>query len=169
MVFGIGYYSIMKGCLLVLDWLVDVGWQLLCIVDVGCGIVVLVMVVVWVFFVMVLVGDIDLQVVDVVQVNVIVNGLGGCVECVEVVGFDYLLIEGVVFFDLVFVNILKQLLIDFVLDMVCYVVLDGWVILLGILMMQVDEVIVVYVVGGLKFEWCDDYGEWFMLVVMCGV
>ena len=168
MAFGTGHHSTTKGCLLALDRLVDAGWQPSRIVDVGCGTAVLAMAAARVFPVTVLAGDIDPQAVDVAQANVIANGLGGRVECVEAVGFDHPLIEGAAPFDLVFANILKQPLIELVPDMARYVAPGGRAILSGILTTQADEVTAAYAAGGLKLERRDDYGEWSTLVVMRG-
>lgn len=70
--------------------------------------------------------------VDVVEVNVKVNDLVGCVICLEVVGFGYVDFLVKVFFDLVFVNILKVFLVMLVFDMGKNIVVKGYVILLGI-------------------------------------
>lgn len=134
MVFGMGYYGMIFGCLCVVDCIVDVGFVVGKMVDIGCGIVVLVMVVkkIWLdSFVFVL--DIDCVVVDVVEVNLIVNNMGGEIICVELVGFDVDVVCEYVFYDLIFVNILKGLLIVLLLDMVVNLCFGGCVILFGLL------------------------------------
>ncbi len=160
MAFGTGHHGTTLGCLKALDRLALDGFVGKRVVDIGCGTAVLAMGAARIWPDAVLASDIDEVAVDVARANVLANGLGGKVECVEAAGFDHPALAGAAPFDLVFANILKGPLIALAPDMAGAMDAGAYAILSGLLNEQADEVIDVYARSGINLHHRESIGDW---------
>lgn len=165
MAFGTGHHGTTLGCLRAIDRLAAAGVEPQRVIDLGCGTAVLAMAAARVWPGTVLASDIDTVAVEVATANVIANGLGGRVECLEAAGFDHDLIRTRAPFDLVIANILKGPLIDLAPEIARHGAAGGRVILSGLLTEQADEVLAAYAAQGFALDRREDVGDWATLVL----
>lgn len=165
MAFGTGHHGTTLGCLSALDRLERAGLRAKNVADIGCGTAVLAMAAAKLWPETVLASDIDPVAVETAAANVVANGLGGRVICLEAAGFAHPQIEAAAPFDLIFANILKAPLISLAPDMGRFCAESGHVILSGILHEQADEVIAAYEAQGFTLVSRDEYGDWTTLVM----
>ncbi len=165
MAFGTGHHETTRGCLLALEELIEENGVAERVADIGCGTAVLAMAAAKAGSKTVIASDIDPDAVAVARANIIANGLGGQVECVEAAGFGHAAIETTAPFDLVFANILKGPLVDLAPDMASRIRTRGCAILSGILTGQADEVSAVYSRTAFNVRSRLDIGEWSCLTV----
>ncbi|MEB8388997.1 50S ribosomal protein L11 methyltransferase [Rhodobacteraceae bacterium KMM 6894] len=165
MAFGTGHHGTTKGCLEALDrlaeeWAAD-GFTPRAVADIGCGTAVLAMGAARIWpETTIIASDIDRVAVDVAEVNVTANDLGGRVRCIEATGLDHPELEAAAPFDLIFANILKAPLMALAPDITARLAPEGHVILSGILNEQADEVIEVYTQLGNSMTQRHEIGEW---------
>jgi len=165
MAFGTGHHGTTLGCLSALDRLERAGLRAKNVADIGCGTAVLAMAAAKLWPETVLASDIDPVAVETAAANVVANGLGGRVICLEAAGFAHPQIAAAAPFDLIFANILKAPLIALAPDMGRFCAESGHVILSGILHEQADEVIAAYEAQGFTLVSRDEYGDWTTLVM----
>ncbi|MFZ1468049.1 MAG: 50S ribosomal protein L11 methyltransferase [Paracoccaceae bacterium] len=164
--FGTGHHNTTLGCLLAFDALFQSGLRPQNVADIGAGTAVLALAAAKVLpDAQILASDIDPVAVDVARANLGVNGLEGRVACVEAAGFDHATIRRAAPFDLVFANILKGPLVQLAPDMARHVAPGGVVILSGLLVIQAESIIDVYVASGFSLQSRNDLGEWSALVL----
>lgn len=165
MAFGTGHHGTTLGCLRALDRLADGGFQGANVADIGCGTAVLGMAAARIWPNPVMVSDIDQVAVDVANVNVQANDLGGRIIAVEAAGFDHPDLLAKAPYDLVFANILKGPLIALAPDMALNLDENGYAILSGILNEQADDVISVYAENGINLIHREEIVEWTTLTL----
>lgn len=163
LVFGLGIYLIIVLCLCWFDGLVVEGvldGQI--VFDFGCGLGILVLVVLKFGVVCVVGVDNDLQVVIVIGDNVECNGFQDCIVV-------YLLVdELLVIYLVVVVNILVLVLDVLVEVLVVCVVFGGCIVLLGILYGQEGELLECYVLWFEVLEVVQDE-DWMCIIGICCV
>lgn len=165
MAFGTGHHGTTKGCLEAFDRLLTAGARFDRVADIGCGTAVLAMAAARVLPGAILAADIDPVAVEVAEANVIANGLGGRVVCLEAPGFDHDTIRAAAPFDLIFANILKGPLIELAPEMARHAAPGGRVILSGILSHQAGEVAEVYSQHGFNVENEAEIVDWVTLTL----
>ncbi len=164
--FGTGHHGTTLGCLRAFDRLLDQGFRPTNVADIGCGTAVLALAAAATLpDAAILASDIDMVAVDVARANVAINGLQGCVTCLEAAGFSHPTIAAAAPFDLVFANILKGPLIELAPDMARHMAQAGLVILSGLLVVQADSIIAAYAKVGFVLQSREDLGEWSALVL----
>ena len=168
MAFGTGHHGTTLGCLTALDRLERAGLHAKKAVDIGCGTAVLAMAAAKLWPEHVLASDIDPVAVETAAANVVANGLGGRVTCLEAAGFDHPDLKAAAPYDLIFANILKAPLIALSPDMGKYCAPAGHVILSGILNEQADEVVEAYIAQGFSLVSRESFGDWTTLVMQRG-
>jgi ribosomal protein L11 methyltransferase len=165
MAFGTGHHGTTQGCLEALDRLAQEGFVGRNVADIGCGTAVLAMGAAKIWPGAVIASDIDDVAVEVAQVNVRANDLGGRVDCVVSAGFDHPDLRSRAPYDLIFANILKQPLIDLAPDMAASLTPGGHALLSGILTRQADEVVAAYAALGILQMRRDVIGDWVTLTL----
>ncbi|MCH2077878.1 MAG: 50S ribosomal protein L11 methyltransferase [Rhodobacteraceae bacterium] len=165
MAFGTGHHGTTKGCLEAFDRLLDRGERFDRVADIGCGTAVLAMAAARVLPGTIIAADIDPVAVEVAEANVIANGLGGRVTCLEATGFDHEALENAAPYDLIFANILKAPLIELAPAMARHTALGGKAILSGILTHQADEVAEVYALSGFNVDNKAEIVDWVTLTL----
>lgn len=165
MAFGTGHHGTTQGCLVAFDRLLGKGPPPARVADVGAGTAVLAMAAAKAGCREIVAGDIDPVAVEVAAANVVANGLGGRVACVEAAGFDHPAFDAVTPADLVFANILKGPLLDLAPEMARRVAPGGHAILSGLLVEQGGPVAEVYARHGFNLVDRDDIGDWTCLTL----
>jgi len=147
--FGTGHHGTTKGCLLIFDGLLEVGFVPENVLDLGCGAGVLAIAAAKALRREILATDIDQDAVDVTLQNASVNDVSEHIKSYQADGFDspYLKDQQ---FDLIFANILAGPLMGLAPDIAKSLSLGGKVILSGILDEQADTVMEVFMKKGLK-------------------
>ncbi len=167
MAFGTGHHGTTVGCLHALDRLDRAGVQPGRVADIGCGTAVLAMAAARLWPARtVLASDIDAVAVDVARANVVANGLGARVRCLEAADLDHPDLAAAQPFDLVFANILMGPLIALAPAMGRAVAPGGHAILSGLLAEQADAVLAAYAGAGFALHARDDLGDWATLTLI---
>lgn len=165
MAFGTGHHGTTQGCLRALDRLLLGGVGPLRVADIGCGTAVLAMAAARVWPGEMLASDIDPQAVDVARANVVANGLGGRVICLEAAGLDHPQLAEAAPFGLIFANILKGPLIELAPDIAGALEQGGYAILSGLMCEQAESVLAAYVAQGMQLAHREDIGDWATLTL----
>lgn len=164
MAFGTGHHGTTLGCLRAFDKLLNDGFSVGPVADVGCGTAVLAMAAAKVWDIVPVASDIDPVAVEVAEANLAANGLTGRVNAVEATGFDHPALAGP--FRLIFANILKGPLIDLAPDMAGAVAPEGAIILSGLLNDQAAEVRAAYEAAGFQPHNHEEIGDWSTLTMI---
>ena len=165
MAFGTGHHGTTLGCLRALDRLHEAGFVGHSVLDLGCGTAVLAMAAARIWPGVMLASDIDAVAVEVAEVNVAANALGGRVRCIEAEGLDHPVLRDAAPYDLIFANILKGPLLALAPGITGALAPGGKVILSGLLVEQADEVIAVYSGIGNSLDHHAEIGDWSTLIM----
>jgi ribosomal protein L11 methyltransferase len=111
----------------------------------------------------VIASDIDPVAVEVAEVNVAANGLGGRVAAIEAAGLDHPAIAAAAPFALVFANILKAPLVALAPSIGAATAPGGRAILSGILGPQAEDVASAYAACGFEEAGREEISEWVTL------
>lgn len=140
MAFGTGHHGTTAGCLRIFSELLEAGFQLNTVLDLGCGAGVLAMAVAKSLpDAEILATDIDPDAIDVTDQNIIENNVKGRIQTAVANGFDSPVLKGRQF-DLIFANILAGPLMGLADDIEAATATGGRVILSGILDEKADQV-----------------------------
>jgi ribosomal protein L11 methyltransferase len=165
MAFGTGHHGTTLGCLQALDRLASAGFVGRSVLDLGCGTAVLAIAAAKIWPGEMLASDIDAVAVEVAEVNVAANGLGGRVRVVEAEGLAHPALRAGAPYDLIFANILKGPLIALAPGISESLRPGGKVILSGLLNEQAEEVIGVYSDLGNSLDHHARIGDWSTLIM----
>ena len=165
MAFGTGQHGSTKGCLKSIEWLNDHGFVAKSIADIGCGTSLLAIASTRVWNARIVASDVDDTAVEVANVNVRTNGLRKKVICVRSAGFGHVVHEQNAPYDLIFVNILKNVLISLASDVKQFHSVNGYVVLSGMLKDQADHVLSSYATLGYVLVHRFDISEWTTLIL----
>lgn len=167
--FGTGHHGTTLGCLRALDRLDAGGLRAGNVADIGSGTGVLALAAARIWpDAAVIASDIDQVAVEVAVANAEINGMADRVPCVEAAGFDHPDLVARAPYELIFANILKGPLIDLAPDMAAHIAQGGHLILSGLLVVQAEAVLAVYVANGFGLVDREDIGEWATLVLRHG-
>jgi len=147
--FGTGHHGTTKGCLLILDGLLDAGFNPQNVLDLGCGAGVLAIAAAKALSREILATDIDPDAIDVTLQNAAVNNVSEYIKSYQANGFESRHLKGRQF-DLIFANILAGPLMGLAPDITAALAPGGKVILSGILDEQADTVRQAFIEKGLK-------------------
>ncbi|PKQ13821.1 MAG: 50S ribosomal protein L11 methyltransferase [Alphaproteobacteria bacterium HGW-Alphaproteobacteria-1] len=165
MAFGTGHHGTTLGCLLALDRVAGQGFVGRSVLDLGCGTAVLAMAAARIWPGEMLASDIDAVAVEVAEVNVAANGLGGRVRVFEAEGLAHPVLRAGAPYDLIFANILKGPLMDLAPGITESLRPGGKVILSGLLNEQAEDVIGVYSGLGNSLDHHARIGDWSTLIM----
>jgi len=165
MAFGTGHHGTTRGCLLLLERLIQRGERARRVADIGCGTGVLAMAAARVWRVPCVATDIDPVASWTAGENVQANRLHPWVRTGQAVGFRSDAIRARAPYDLIFANILAAPLKRMAPEMARHLAPGGAAILSGLLRSQTRGVEAVYAGHGLLREDRVELGEWASLLM----
>jgi ribosomal protein L11 methyltransferase len=171
--FGTGGHETTKGCILAMQKLANTKsiatskpYSKIKFLDMGCGsgILAITMAKIW--------PDASIKAVDndiiSVETSIVNAGINNVSEHLEIEqsnGYNSEFVQKNAPYDLIASNILAQPLIEFAPQAAAALAKDGYLILAGLLVKQVDEVLTAHTKQGLKLADRNDIGDWSILVL----
>lgn len=165
MAFGTGHHGSTQGCLKALDQLIQDGSTLSRCADIGCGTGILSLAAALSEHAEVIASDADPIALESARANISANRCEQMISCVEATGLDHLTSIDNARFDVIFINIVSDVVIALVPRLRTHLAPAGHAILSGLLADQVDEVLAASQQSGLDLVHRCDIMEWSSLTM----
>lgn len=166
MAFGTGHHGTTKGCLIIFDKLLNLGFKPKSVLDLGCGAGILAIAAAMALpDINIAASDIDPDAVEVSEQNADINQTSANMTIFQADGFVSSQLRGKIF-DLIFANILAGPLMVLAPDIFDATAVGGKVILSGILNEQADTVMDAFTKAGFHVEPKVTLQEWTSLLAV---
>ena len=165
MAFGTGHHGTTQGCLYSLEKLLSDRCRISSCADIGCGTAILSLAAALANNVRCVASDCDPVALDSARVNIAANAVSGLIECVHAEGLDHLDSCEQGHFDIIFVNIVSEVVISLLPGLARFLEPAGHAVLSGFLVEQSKAVLSACDRNGMEI--CDrrDIGGWTTLTV----